>query len=365
MKKTSLKALLAAVLCLAMVFGLCACTVEDGSTTTTDDSSTTDTTTDNSTDTTTEDTSSTENTAAKRLFFMPKCIGYDYWTSCEAGVNEAAEELGYEVTFNGPSTTDSAQQITMIEDAMTQGYSGLAIAPNDAEAIAATIADANARGINTITFDTDAPNSDRAYCVLPDSDYAMGEQLGEMIASEIGGEGQIAFMVASFSAENQVSKVEGATDYLAANYPDIEIVATVNSDDANEKAFENAQTLLATYPDLDGILGFAGAEAPNAAAVVSQAVEAGQIAEGQIKVTGIGFPSQCRDAIKNGTITQILSWNPQETGKVAVYVLAAMEEGQAVEDLEIDGIELTIDGTNIYHGCIMLDINNIDDYNYS
>ena len=87
----------------------------------------------------------------------------------------------------------------------------------------------------------------------------MGEQLAQMIADQMGGSGQLAFMVASFSAENQVAKVEGATDYLKKNYPDIEIVTTLNSDDTNEKAFQNAQTLLTTYPDLKGILGLRGA----------------------------------------------------------------------------------------------------------
>lgn len=336
--------ILALVLCLVMAFAFAGCTVEDKD----GDSS-----------------QSGSGRQEKYLYFIPKSVGFDYWTSCEKGIMEAAEELGYNAVFNGPATTDSAQQITMIEDMLTQGISGLAIAPNDAEAIAETIATANAQGVNTITFDTDAPNSDRAYCVIPDSDYSMGEQLAEMIATEIGGSGKIAFMVASFSAENQVSKVEGATDYLAANYPDIEVVATLNSDDTNEKAFENAQTLLATYPELNGILGFAGAEAPQAAAAITQAVEAGELTEGQIKVTGIGFPTQCREYVKSGVLTQVLSWNPQETGKVACYVLAAMEEGKAVEDIKIDGIELTIDGTNVYHGCLVLDITNIDEYTYS
>lgn len=301
----------------------------------------------------------------KKLFFCPKCVGYDYWTSCETGVREAAEELGYEVDYNGSASTDSAQQINMIQDMLAQGISGLAIAPNDAEAIATTIEEAQDAGVNTITFDTDSPNSTRSWYVGPDSDYSMGEQLAEMIATEMGGEGELAFMVASFSAENQVSKVEGATDYLEKNYPDIEIVTTVNSDDDNENAFANAQTLLTTYPDLKGILGFAGAEAPNAAEAITQAIDNGDIEEGQIAVTGIGFPSQCRPYIKSGILKSVLSWNPQETGKVATYVLAAMEEGKEVTDIEIDGIELKIDDTNVYHGCLTLDADNIDEYTYS
>ena len=301
----------------------------------------------------------------KYLFFCPKCVGYDYWTAAENGVMEGAAELGYTAVFNGPATTDSAQQITMIEDYMAQGISGLAVAPNDAEAIVYTIEDAQNAGINTITFDTDAPNSTRSYYVGPSSDYAMGEQLAEMIATEMGGEGQLAFMVASFSAENQVSKVEGATDYLAANYPNIEIVATVNSDDTNEKAFENAQTLLATYPELKGILGFAGAEAPQAAAAITQAIDNGDLEAGQIAVTGIGFPSQSREYIKSGVLKQVLTWNPQQTGKVGVYVLAALEEGKDISEVEVPDTTLEIVDTNVYHGCIVLTIDNIDDYTFA
>jgi rhamnose transport system substrate-binding protein len=302
---------------------------------------------------------------AKSLFFCPKCVGYDYWTAAQKGVEEGAAELGYKAVFNGPATTDSAQQITMIEDYIAQGISGLAIAPNDAEAIADTIETAISKGINTITFDTDAPNSTRSYYVGPDSDYNMGEQLAQMIADQMGGSGKLAFMVASFSAENQVAKVEGATDYLKKNYPNIEIVTTLNSDDTNEKAFQNAQTLLTTYPDLKGILGFAGAEAPQAAAAVTQAIENGEVKEGQIAITGIGFPSQSREYIKSGVLPQVLTWNPQQTGKVGVYVLAAMEEGKDIASVQVPDTTLKIDGTNIYHGCIVLNKDNIDDYTFA
>lgn len=300
-----------------------------------------------------------------KLFFCPKCVGYDYWTACEKGVMDAAAELGYEAIFNGPAATDSAQQITMIEDMLAQGIVGLGIAPNDAEAIVTTIEDAQSKEVNTITFDTDAPNSTRSWYVGPGADYAAGEQLAEMIATEMGGEGEVAFMVASFSAENQISKVEGATDYLEANYPDIEIVTTVNSDDDNENAFANAQTLITTYPDLKGILGFAGAEAPNAAEALTQAIDNGDVEKGQIVVTGVGFPSQCRPYIESGILTQVLSWNPQDTGKTACYVLAAMQEGKDVESLEIEGLELTVEDTNVYHGFLVLTPENIDEYTYA
>lgn len=311
------------------------------------------------------DTSSKSGESGKSLFLIPKCVGYDYWTSCQKGAEDAAAELGYKLVFNGPATTDSAQQVSMIEDAMTQGITGLAVAPNDPDAIIDTIETAIKKNINTICFDTDSPNSNRAYYVGPDSDYSMGQILGKMLAEGIGGKGKVAFMVASFSTTNQVEKVNGATDYLKENYPEIEIVTTLNSEDQNDNAYTNAQTLLSTYPDLKGILGFAGAEAPNAAAAVQEAIDNGEIEEGQIYVTGIGFPSQCREYIKSGVLKEVLSWNPQVTGKTAVYVLAALEEGKSVENLNIPDVTLKIEGTNVYHGCLILDLSNIDQYNYS
>ena len=45
----------------------------------------------------------------RKLFFCPKSVGFDYWTSAEKGIMEAAKTLGYDAVFNGPATTDSAQ----------------------------------------------------------------------------------------------------------------------------------------------------------------------------------------------------------------------------------------------------------------
>ena len=44
----------------------------------------------------------------RKLFFCPKSVGFDYWTSAEKGIMEAAKTLGYDAVFNGPATTDSA-----------------------------------------------------------------------------------------------------------------------------------------------------------------------------------------------------------------------------------------------------------------
>lgn len=304
---------------------------------------------------------------SKTLFICPKSVGFDYWTACEKGVKAAGEALGYNVVFNGPSEVDSAKQINMIEDMLTKNISGLAAAPNDAAAVGPVFDRAIEMGVNTVTFDTDAPTTNRSWYIGPDSDYAMGQQIGEMIGTQMGGEGELAFMVASMGAENQVAKVEGAQAVLKEKYPGIKVVTTAVSDDDNQKAFANAQNLLSTYPNLKGILGFAGAEAPQAAEAVTQAIANGELKEGQIQITGIGFPSQCRPYVKSGVLKQVLSWDPEVMGKVTVHVLAAMAEGKPIDSsFKIEGIDgVKVEDKNVYSGCLLLDSANIDQYNYS
>ena len=42
-----------------------------------------------------------------------------------------------------------------------------------------------------------------------------------------------------------------------------------------------------------------------------------------------------------------------------------VEEGKDVAELEIEGIELNIVDTNVYHGCLVLNAENIDDYTFA
>ena len=105
------------------------------------------------------------------------------------------------MVFNGTTDVNSAKQIDMIEDMMTRGATGLVVAPNDAKAVASVFSRARAQGINVITFDSDAPDTERQYYVGADTDQKLAEQLIDIIAEDIGGKGIIAFMVAGLGAE--------------------------------------------------------------------------------------------------------------------------------------------------------------------
>lgn len=313
------------------------------------------------------ETTKQSDSSEKPLYFVnPKSIGYAYWDLAQKGAEQAGADVGAEVIFNGNTDVDSAKQINMIEDMLTRGATGIVVAPNDAQAVASVFSRARADGVNVVTFDSDAPDTERQYYVCPDTDKQLAEQLIDIIAEDIGGKGQIAFMVAGLGAENQIAKMDAAKAKLEADYPDIELVATVSSNDEMQVSLTNAQNLLKTYPDLVGIVGFAGGEAPSAAEAIEQAVDAGELKQGQVKITGIGWPNMCREYIKNGTINKTLAWQSETLGYAGVYILDCLDKGVEIKDeMEMpNGKKITVDGQNVFTGLIEISKDNVDDYDF-
>ena len=303
--------------------------------------------------------------AGEHYYVCPKSVRASYWVSVENGAMAAGEELGVEVTFNGPSEADSAKQINMIEDMMVKGVNAIAVSPNDAQAIKPVISDAIADDISVVTFDSDAPESERAYYVGAASDHQIGIEMAAYVAEKIGYEGQVAFMCGGLAAENQVATMEAAKEEFS-KYPDIEIVATLASNNDMQKSYENATTLIETYPDLKALLGFTGGQSPAAAQVVEQKIAAGTLKEGQILITGTAFPSNTRQYIENGTIEQVFSWDPAKLGYMAVYAMHAVRNGEEINDGEefpLTGA-VTVEDHKIWTGTLVINKDNVNDYDF-
>lgn len=313
-----------------------------------------------------QNTGQDSNNDTRSYFVNPKSIGPAYWAAAEKGAKQAEEDLGVEVIFNAPTEADSSQQINMIQDMLTRQVAGIAVAPNDAEAVAPIFNQALEQDVQVVTWDSDAPNSNRQFYIAPATDKELGEMLADVIAQQIGGSGQVAYMVAGLGAQNQIAKVDAANDYLKENYPDIEIVTTVSSDDDQQKAFENAQNLLSTYPELKGIIGFAGGEPPAAAQAVEQAIDSGSLEKGQISITGIAVPSLVNSYISNETIEKIIIWDPGKLGYASVYIMDQLAQGKEVVDgMDIPNVgKVTVDGQNIFIGTIEITIDNVSDFDF-
>ncbi len=160
-----MKKLLALLLAAVMVFGLVACSSSGD--TTTDTGTTTDTTTD-TTDTTTDtgdtttdtgDTTTTDN-SSMYIPVMGKGFQHAFWQAVAQGAQQAADELGVEIYFNGPaSETNIDEQVNMVrtELAHDPAPSALALAALSTDAVTEILQECADRGIPVIGFDSGVP----------------------------------------------------------------------------------------------------------------------------------------------------------------------------------------------------------------
>jgi ABC-type sugar transport system substrate-binding protein len=245
---------------------------------------------------------------------MPKLIGIDYFNACERGAREAAAELGVELIYDGPVTNDVTQQAEMLDTWITRRFDVIAVAPNDPHALAPTLRRARAQGIEVLTWDADSDEDSRAYFVNQAPLREFGHTLIEVMAEQVGGEGQVAIVTGSLTAANQNAWMEHMREAVAESYPGLEIVTVKPSEEDQQLAFQVTQDLLKAYPDLKGIFGITTVAAPGAAEAVRQAGRSGEVA-----VVGVSTPNQMRPYVEDGTVKEFVLWNPVDLGYLTVY----------------------------------------------
>lgn len=303
----------------------------------------------------------------KTFFINPKMVGAAYWEAAKSGALQAGEDLGVEVIWNGTSEVDVAKQVNMVTDMITRKVDGIGVAVNDATSMTNVFGQAQEAGIPVVTFDSDSENAERAYCVLPDTDEAIGEAfLAALINQMPEPKGKVAVMIASPSAANIIAWRDSALAKIERDYPDIEIVGVYPSNDDQQKAYENAKSFIQANPDLSGILCLAGAETPAACKAVEEAIEAGQLEAGQVKVGGMGIPSLVRQYIKNGTMSESVMWDPMSLGYLTVWTLDQLSAGKEIEDgMDVPGVgTIKVEGERIYCGTFRFTAEDVDNYQF-
>lgn len=119
--------------------------------------------------------------------FVPKLQGIPYFEAMNTGGQQAAEELGFEWLYQGPTTADAAAQADIVRSFIQQGVDVLFVAPNDPNSMAPLLQEAQDAGIRVATTDTDAPDSVRELFISQASVQGIGEQLTDSLMEAMGG----------------------------------------------------------------------------------------------------------------------------------------------------------------------------------
>ncbi|MBI5669546.1 MAG: substrate-binding domain-containing protein [Chloroflexi bacterium] len=265
------------------------------------------------------------------LVDIPKLIGIGYFNATSKGMQEAAAELGnVTVTTDGPTQGDITQQVAFIEQYITQGVDGILFAANDPVGISPVLRRALEQGIHVVGYDANSEPDAREWFVNQAEFNGIAKAMIDSMAAEIGPDGTFAIVTSSFTAPNQSRWIAEMQAYAAKCYPDLTWLETVESQEDQNLAFQQTQTLINKYgADMDGVFGMSSVAFPGAADAVTQANLCQGVAsdEDAVHVVGLSTPNQMRPFVESGCVKSVVLWNPVDLGYAAVYVMRAVVDG--------------------------------------
>jgi ribose transport system substrate-binding protein len=147
-------------------------------------------------------------------------------TGAEAAAKELTAKHGVpvEIAWLTPPTEDGQVQAQRIAQAVNEGANAVLISCSDAGKVTGAINDAVGRGVQVMTFDSDAPESKR-FAFYGVDDVKTGMAVMDELAGQMGGKGAIAILAGNQNAPNLRKRVDGVKEG-AKKYPGIKIINT-------------------------------------------------------------------------------------------------------------------------------------------
>jgi rhamnose transport system substrate-binding protein len=259
-------------------------------------------------------------TAPVTVGLLPKLDTDPYFQVAKGGAEDAAKEIGGSVIQAAPSQATAEAQIEFINNFVAQKVGVIAIAGNDANAVAPALKRAAQQGIRVISYDSDVSADVRQVFV----NQVKGESLAEMMLVSmhdlIGGEGEFAILSSTPTATNQNAWIEIMKGMIANDpkYGKMKLVQVAYGEESEQVNQQQALALAQAFPSLKGIIVPAGIGLPAAARALEQA---GML--DKIKLTGLAPATLMKKYIEAGQ-AQDIWWNVTDLGYLTYHAAQAV-----------------------------------------
>lgn len=258
------------------------------------------------------------------IALVSKGFQHQFWQAVKIGAEQAAEEFGAEVTFEGPDGEGAVdRQMDMISAAISKKPTALGIAAIDSQATVPLLKRAQKDGIPVIAFDSGVA-SDIPLTTASTDNLASAALAADKMAELIGGAGKVAIVSFDQTSQTGIERRDGFVDQIKAAHGDVEIVAIEYGGGDHLKSAEITKTLLQAYPDLKGIFG------TNEGSAIGVAIGKKET-NSDVVVVGYDSGKAQTDAIRDGTIAGAITQNPVGIGYEVVKAGIAASKGETLD----------------------------------
>jgi ribose transport system substrate-binding protein len=281
--------------------------------------------------------STSENPAAAdkplSIAVIPKGTTHEFWNAIHAGAVKAERELNASgvkvaITWKGPLREDDReQQVQVVEGFLSQGVSGIVLAPLDDKALVRPVEEARRAGIPTVVIDSGLTTKEIVSFVATDN-VKGGELAADRMGELVGGKGKVLLLRYQEGSASTTEREQGFLSRLKERYPGITLISSEQyagpTRDTGKRASEN---LLNRYGnEIQGVFCVNESSTHGMLLALQDVGKAGVI-----KFIGFDASQTFVDAIEAGQMHGLVVQNPMNMGYLGVLRMVDHLKGRPVE----------------------------------
>jgi ribose transport system substrate-binding protein len=260
--------------------------------------------------------------AGKRIGVTLLTREHEFYRDLEAGLKEAADRQGYQLTVTS-GDFDLAKQQSQIENFVVQKMDAIIVCPADSKGIGPAIEGANNAGIPVFTADI-AAQGGRVVSHVASDNLAGGRLAADFIARAIGGEGSVG-IIGQQEVQTGLDRENGFKEELAAKHPNVKVVAVLNGGGVRDRSLKAAEDMLQGNSGIKAIFGI---NDDSALGALSAAETRGR---GDLIIVGYDATPEAVSAIRRGSqLKADVAQQPRDLGAKTIDVIRTHFSGGQV-----------------------------------
>ncbi len=293
-----------------------------------------------------------------RIVVVCKNLADNFFLNYQYPAEETAKELGIQFEWVAPAENVVEDQVKMFESVVATKPDAIFFSPIDQEGAIDLINAAVEQGITVATFDSDSPDSERAFFIGCDG-YDLGYQCGEEMVKALPDGGNVAVVLGEAGIPVLEDRKRGFEDAIKDHNITVRDTLVYNLSSATIATVDAIEQYISAYGDeIDGLYCVAGwmcyADTGSMPYTKVWADNGGTFINIDTSYESINF-------IKEGICKVHIAQDTRGAAINAINILSRMAKGEDISAIVTD-MGLTLDEqNNIWLGGVYVDVDNCDE----